>query len=131
LTSPGESGTIVIDQAILDAFEQHPFSSIRELVRLTCIPTTTIHRHLTQLFGFVMKHLRWVPHTLTPTQKTERVTLSIELLRQIRSIECHGWQFMITLGESWFYLSTDHKQIWLRVEEQPPEKPRHTIQNRK
>jgi hypothetical protein len=66
---PDEPATIVIDQAVLDALERYPFSSIRELARLTCIPTTTVHRHLTQPLGFVVKHLRWVAHTLTPTQK--------------------------------------------------------------
>jgi hypothetical protein len=50
-------------------------------------------------------------------------------LRQLRSIEHHSWPFIITLNESWFYLSTDQKQIWLRVEEQPHERPRHTIQD--
>jgi hypothetical protein len=74
---------------------------------------------------------RWVPHSLTAAQETEPVTLSIELLRQLRSIEHHGWQFIITLDESWFYISTDHEHIWLRQEEQPPERPRHTIQDPK
>jgi hypothetical protein len=110
---------IVIDQAILDALEHYPFSSIQELARLTYIPTTTVDQHLTQSLGFVVKHLCWIPQTLTPTQKTERATLSIELLRQLRSIKHHGWQFVITLDESWFDLSTGHEQIWLRVEEQP------------
>jgi hypothetical protein len=114
---PQESATIVIDQVILDILEHYPFSSIWELARLTCIPTTTVHRHLTQSLGFVVKHLRWVPPTLTPAQKTERATFSIELLRQLRSIEHYGWQFIITLDASWFYLSTDHEQIWLRVKE--------------
>jgi hypothetical protein len=57
----------------------------------------------------MVKHLRWVPHILTPPQKTEGAALLIELLRQLRSIEHHGWQFIITLDESWFYLSTDHE----------------------
>jgi hypothetical protein len=52
-------------------------------------------------------------------------------LRQLRSIEHHGWQFIVTLDESRFYLSTYHEQIWLRVEEQPPERPRHAIQDPK
>jgi hypothetical protein len=65
----------------------------------------------------VVKHLRWVSHTLTPIQKTERAALSIELLRQLRSIEHHDWQFIITFNESWFYLSANHEQIWLPVEE--------------
>jgi hypothetical protein len=83
---PEKSATIVIDQAILDALDHCPFSSIRGLTRLTCIPTTTVHLHFTQSLGFVVKHLRWVPHTLTPIQKRERTTLSIELLRQLQSI---------------------------------------------
>jgi hypothetical protein len=64
----------------------------------------------------VVKHLRWVPYSFTPTHKTERSTLSIELLRQRQFIEHNGWKFIITCDESWFYLSTDHEQIWLRVE---------------
>jgi hypothetical protein len=105
LTPPDEPPTIAIDQAILDAFEHHPFSSIRELALLSCIPTAIVHRHSTQSLGFVVKHIRWVPHTFTPPQKTEPAALLVELLRQLRSIEHHGWQFIITLDESWFSLS--------------------------
>jgi hypothetical protein len=97
LTAPEEPATIVIDQAILDALEQCSVSSLLGLARFTCIPTTTLHRHMTQSLGVVVKHLRWVPHTLTRTRKTERITLSIELLHQLRSIEHHGWQSIITL----------------------------------
>jgi hypothetical protein len=49
----------------------------------------------------------------------ERFTLPVELLHQLRSIEHHDWQFIITIDESWFYFSTDHEQISLRVEEHP------------
>jgi hypothetical protein len=58
---PEKSATIVIDQAILDALEHCPFSSIQELTRLARIPTTTVQLHFTQSLGFVVKHLRWVP----------------------------------------------------------------------
>jgi hypothetical protein len=50
--------TIVFDQAILDALEHYSFSSIRELARLTCIPTKAVHRHLTQSLRLVVRHLR-------------------------------------------------------------------------
>jgi hypothetical protein len=83
---PEEPAMIVIDQAILDALEQYPFSFLRELARLTCISITTVHRHFTQSLGFVVKHLRRVPHTITPTQKTKRAALSSEVLHQLRSI---------------------------------------------
>jgi hypothetical protein len=75
LLTRDESKAIVIESAILDALAQSPFSSIRKLAGLTLIPTTTVYRRLTQLLGFVVKHLRWVPHTLTPTHKTKRSTL--------------------------------------------------------
>jgi hypothetical protein len=44
-----------------------------------------------------MKPLRWVPCRLTATQKTLHAILSNELLPQLRFIERHGWQFIITL----------------------------------
>jgi hypothetical protein len=40
-------------------------------------------------------------------------------------------RFIITLDESWFYLATDHEQIWLQSGETPPKRARHTIQDRK
>jgi DNA-binding IclR family transcriptional regulator len=95
-----EPAATVIDNAILDALEKQPFSSIRELAQLTCIPRSTVHRHLTQSLGFVVKHLRWVPHSLTAAQKAQHITLSNELLRELRSNKHQGWQFLITLNES-------------------------------
>jgi hypothetical protein len=60
---------IVIDNGILVALEKQPFSSIRELAQLTCVPRSTVHRHRTQSLVFVVEHLRWVPHSLTGAQK--------------------------------------------------------------
>jgi hypothetical protein len=104
-----EPPAAMIDDAILDALDKQPFSSVRELAKLTFIPTTTVYRHLTRSLGFVLKRLRWVPHTLTDTQKAQRITLSNQLLLEIRSIKHQGWHFMITIDESWFYFSTDHE----------------------
>jgi hypothetical protein len=104
---------------------------VRELARLTCIPTTTVYRHLTKSLGFVLKHLRWGPHTLRDTQNAQGATLSNQLLLVLLSIKHHRWHFVTTLDESWFYLSTDHEQIWLRTDQEPPERAKHTIQDNK
>jgi hypothetical protein len=129
--APNEHPATVIDEAILNALDKPPFSSVRELAQLTCIPRSTVHRHLTQSLGFVVKHLRWIPHNLTATPQVQRVTLANELLLELCLIKDRGWKFSITLDESWFYLVTDHEQIWLRPEETPPERAKHTIQDRK
>jgi hypothetical protein len=75
------------DQAILAALEDYPFASVWQLSRLTYLPSTTVDRHLTQSQGFVARHLRSVPQTLSDAQKGERVNLSWRLL-QMPEVQC-------------------------------------------
>jgi hypothetical protein len=53
-----EPPTTIIDDAILQVLNKQPFSSVRELAKLTSIPTTTVYRHLRGSLGSVLKHLR-------------------------------------------------------------------------
>jgi hypothetical protein len=52
-----------VDETILAALADSPFSSMRELSRRICLPRSTVHwhRHLTQSLRFTVRHLRWVP----------------------------------------------------------------------
>jgi hypothetical protein len=68
---------------------------------------------------------------LTHIYKIQRITLSTQLLLEICSIKPQGRHFIITLDESWFYFSTDHKHIWLRPHQEPHERAKHTIQDKK
>jgi hypothetical protein len=47
-----------VDQAILTALADYPFSSVRELSQLTCLPRSTVHRHLTDSLHLRIQHLR-------------------------------------------------------------------------
>jgi hypothetical protein len=71
------------DQAILAALEDGPFASVRQLSRLAPLLSTTVYRRPTQSLGFMVHHLRWVPHALSDAQKGERVNLSRRLLRML------------------------------------------------
>jgi hypothetical protein len=93
------------DQAILAALEDSSFASVRQLSPLTHFPSTTVYRRLTQSLGFVARHLRWVPHALLDVQKGERVNLSRRLLRILEVQRDRAWHGIVTLDESWFYLS--------------------------
>jgi hypothetical protein len=109
------------------------FASVRQLSRFTHLPSTTVYRRLTQSLGFVARHLRWVPHALSDAQKGERANLSRQLLR-MRMLEVQrdrGWHDIVTLGKSWFYLSTDYEIVWLPRDEKVPKKERHTIRSNK
>jgi hypothetical protein len=53
---------------------------------------------------------RGAPH-LDGHSKSQRVTLSNQLLLDFLLIKHQCWHFVITLEESWFSPSTDHEQI--------------------
>jgi hypothetical protein len=88
------------DQVILATLEDSPFASVLQLSRLTHLPSTTVYRLLTQLLGFVARHLRWVPHALSDGQKGQRVNLSRRLLRMLEVQRDRAWHDVITLDES-------------------------------
>jgi hypothetical protein len=46
------------DQTILAALEGIPFASVRQLSRLTHLPSTTVYRRLTQSIELVARHFR-------------------------------------------------------------------------
>jgi hypothetical protein len=119
------------DQAILAALEDSQSASVRELSRLTHLPSTTVSGRLTQSLGFVARHLRWVPHGLSDAQKGERVNLSRQLLQMLKVQGDQAWHDIVTLDDFWFYLNTDYEFVWLPRDEKVPERERHTIQSKK
>jgi hypothetical protein len=42
-----------------------------------------------------------------------------------------AWHDIVTLDESWFYLSRDYEFVWLPRDEKVPEREQHTIQSKK
>jgi hypothetical protein len=43
-----------VDEVILTALTEFPFSSVRELSRRICLPRSTLHRHLMQSLRFMV-----------------------------------------------------------------------------
>jgi hypothetical protein len=104
---------------------------VRELAKATCISTATVWRRLTRSLRFFVKHLDWVPHSLTEAQRQIQIDWSIELLRCLESAQANEWQSIMTLDESWFYLWTIHETVWVQAGQQPPERVKHMIGDRK
>jgi hypothetical protein len=51
-----------VNEQMLTAVAEFPFSSVRELSLRICLPRFTVHRHqhLRQSLHFTMRHLQWV-----------------------------------------------------------------------
>jgi histone-lysine N-methyltransferase SETMAR len=119
------------DLAILSSLDENPFASVRQLSRLTHLPRMTVYNRLTQTLGFTARHLRWVPHILSGIQKETRVELSKQLLKVLEVQEDRAWHDIITLDESWFYLTTEHERIWLPEGANVPDREQPTVQTKK
>jgi hypothetical protein len=65
---PGVTRTDSVDATILKALTNNPFSSVRELSRLTCLSRSILHRRLTESFGFTVRHLHRIPRWLSDDQ---------------------------------------------------------------
>jgi hypothetical protein len=114
-----------VHAATLKTLTDNPFRSVPELSRLTGLSRSTVYRRLTESLGLTVRHLHWIPHRPSDGQKTMRVNLSRELLRVLPRQQTRGWHIILTLDESWFYLSPDDEQIWLTPEQLVPDRERH------
>jgi histone-lysine N-methyltransferase SETMAR len=80
---------------------------------------------------FDENRMKSAPHPLSDALKGERVNLPRRLLRMPEVQRDRAWYDIVTLDESWFYLSTDYEFVWLPRDKKVPERERHTIQSKK
>jgi hypothetical protein len=83
------------------------------------------------ILGIYRQALALGPSRLTDVQRQIRTDRSIELLRLLESAQANNWQSFMTFDESWFYLCTSQEIVWVQAGQEPPERVRHVIGDRK
>ncbi len=119
------------ENAILQFLEDEPYASIRTIAKSLRIPKSTVHYTLTQVLGWKIKHLRWIPHNLNSAQIENRVLKSKALLDMLTKAFHEKYDMVITLDESWFYLHNDYEQIWVNASAEPPTRAKKMISSKK
>jgi hypothetical protein len=114
-------------EVIRSVFTDRPSTSCKILCRHFRIWKATCLRILHDALGLKKFHLRWVPHSLTPNQKGERVILSAQLLRELEESQANNFERLITVDESWFFRYYPHESAWVSSREDAPERIRQTI----
>jgi hypothetical protein len=109
-----------IDETILGALEECPFSSFRQIVKRILIPMSTVRYHLVNSLGYRIRNIRWVPHTLSSSQKQARVEMSQSPFHALRSTKHHARKYIVALDKARFYFSNHFDRIWLPHDELPP-----------
>jgi hypothetical protein len=49
----------------------------------------------------------------------------------LKSVQDNGWQNLMTLDESWFYLWMSQEIVWIQADQPSPAKLKHMIGERK
>jgi hypothetical protein len=109
-SSPKDNGLDEVNEGILLALSDELFFSVpsgRQITRKKCVPKRTGYRQLVDSLHFTFRHLHWVPHKLFNSQKARQVELSIQLRDFLLSMQYRGWQGILPVDESLFYLPTD------------------------
>lgn len=133
LTVPGGPGRpfeVDLDSKIFEALNEFPFHSLRTLASSLKRPMSTIREHLLRA-NFEIKHLKWVPHTLSEDQKRSRVEQAGQLLDILSAARHNSWNYLVTGDESWFYLETSYERIWLQRDSPRPVREKKVINSPK
>nr|CDJ87124.1 transposase [Haemonchus contortus] len=110
-------------QGILDALDDEPTSSLRDLSKVTQVPRSTIHKVLIES-GKVSKRRRVVPHDLTPAQARKRVEVCPDNLR-VRGLR-KILDSLIYQVEKWVYYSNPaNKPVWVDFDALPPSREKY------
>jgi hypothetical protein len=80
---------------------------------------------------YKLKNCKWAPDRLSEAQKETRVATSKRLLDLLGSVQQQGWKYLVTRDEPWFYFSSQHEQIGLSDQEDPPTIQQQTINSPK
>jgi hypothetical protein len=101
--------------------------SVRELAARVQAPKTTVHRPLTSDFGMIKRMAKWVPHTLTESQKEMREDTAYSNMTAFKNGKL-DLDSIIAIDETWVPMYAPpprHKaQFWLHPGEQAPNIPK-------
>jgi hypothetical protein len=89
-----------IDNVILQALDEQPFASLRQIAKRTLIPMSTVRYRLVNKMIYKLKHSKWVPHKLSAAQKQTQVTTSKRLLDPLGSVQHQGCKYLVTLDDT-------------------------------
>jgi hypothetical protein len=92
--------------------KNNPYSSCRDIAKSLHLSKDKVHRILTKYLKLKKRYLKWIPHSLTETQKKQRVEFAVQLLDVLKKDERNNFQHILTGDESWLYYSNPFLWKW-------------------
>ena len=114
--------------AILKQLDDEPFASLRSLSADLGHSRETIRLCIINQIKYQWFVLRWVPYTLSDTQKQQRVELSHKMLILLKNRRPED---IITVDESWFYYHYAHGGQWAASAAEVDERTKKSLISKK
>jgi hypothetical protein len=97
------------DEVIVAALEDQPFRSVRQFTWATHLAVSTAYSHLTQKLEYTVRHLHWVPHTLSAADKLVRAQFlpNYRITRSPEDQVCSVWGLTPPSCDSWYLYSRE------------------------
>jgi histone-lysine N-methyltransferase SETMAR len=109
---PGRTPDESLAAVIAAKHERDRHLSARKLAKSLGISPTTVCHYFTDVLGLKLRHMRWVPHTLTLEQKDKRAQLAGSMLIALEKHRASGFHFMFTGDESWLFYHYERECVW-------------------
>ena len=97
------------------------YLSAHQIAKKLNISVHTVINILTNDLGLNYRHLRWVPHMLTPEIKQIRVAQCKVILEALETAKRSHFNGIITGDESWFLYYYQKEHLWVLKGEDPGE----------
>jgi len=111
--------------------EENPYSSAQAISLALDVSKRTVLKILHDDLCMGFFHLQWVPHTLSPEQRANRVSIAQGLFDELTSLSPTGLAYVMTADESWFNYDNPHSSMWAPSREAVGTRPNPGITRRK
>lgn len=118
---PGRPRNENIDDEIKSILQVQPYATIRVMPVIIGFSPDYVF-NLLHALGLKNVFLRWVPHFLSPIQKSQRENLAKELLQILLESKETNFTDIITGDESWFVYYYQYDKKWVVETDEIPEK---------
>lgn len=117
----GRPQEIFLTDFVSKLLNKDPYLSAHQISKKLNISVHTVINILTDDLGLNYRHLRWVPHMLTPEIKQIRVAQCKVILEALETAKRSHFNGIITGDESWFLYYYQNEHRWVLKSEDPGE----------
>jgi histone-lysine N-methyltransferase SETMAR len=125
---PRDPGNV---DAVRELIESEGFLSQKQIGHMLGFHHDTVKRILCEDLQMRKVNCKWIPHTLSSSQKAARVQVSKDLLEFLEGTSDRNLCNVYTGDETWVYMDNPRVSMWTGADVARPTVPRRTIGTKK